>query len=251
MHACMCVYMCVCICVYMGAWVKKKESVLPCVAVCCRELPCVAVCCSEFQRVAVWANAWELSLEDLFCVAVKRIVLHCVAVCCSVLQCKQIHETWALDLQWVTLYCSVLQRVAVQCSVLQRVVARCSARDCTTPELSSSSSAAAAKHQDQSHLNVRMRVCVRTCVCVYVCVCVRERACASNHRLYAHTFYQNNQKKWIFFWLLVYAELLECWRMHRFFWLLVYTQVYARFSFLVALVLVFAEVVCACRVFFS
>jgi len=76
-----CVCACVCICVYMWAWVNKKESVLQCVAMCCRELPCIAVCCSEFQRVAVWADAWNLSLENLFAVGVKRIVLHCVAWC--------------------------------------------------------------------------------------------------------------------------------------------------------------------------
>jgi len=74
--------------------------VLPCVAVCCSVLQCVAVCCSVLQSNVVSRRVSACSTSQSV-----RVFFVC-AVCGS-----------ALALQYVAVYCSVLQCVAVCCSM--------------------------------------------------------------------------------------------------------------------------------------
>ena len=105
--------------------IRKRQSHLQCVAVCCSVLQCVAVCCSVLQCVAVCCSVLQ-------CVVESCRVLQIVAVCCSMLQsvphpCVYQIFTTARNI------CSVLQCVAVCCSVLQSIAMRCSVLQSVAP----------------------------------------------------------------------------------------------------------------------
>ena len=78
------------------------------VSPCCSVLQCTAVCCSVLQCAVVCCSA-------LWCVAMHCSVLQFVVGCSQISTELLISHSVAAHLQFVAVFCSVLQRVTFSC----------------------------------------------------------------------------------------------------------------------------------------